>query len=178
MWVVHAVEDGGGEGHACIGLSVSSAFAIAGFPAGCKRTPCVAHSARGRACAKLHRRGNRIGETEHWRFRCSSCRRETERGWMFNQWNRTAKVERDLHQTRSAGSAKAYATLHCFRQGLLATIAHAVSSAGAAFCYLRSVKPKPLQILAPCGKPYRIRGGNEKPCVFPRSRLRFTLKAG
>ena len=41
------------------------------------------------------------------------------------------------------------------------------------------VKPKPLsQILAPCGKPYRTRGGNQKPWVFPRSRLKFTLKAG
>ena len=40
------------------------------------------------------------------------------------------------------------------------------------------IQPKPRQILAPCGKPYRIRGGNKKPCVSPRSRLRLTLKAG
>ena len=41
---------------------------------------------------------------------------------------------------------------------------------------LSRVKSKPLWILAPCGKPYRTRGGNKKPCVFPRSRLRFTQK--
>ena len=27
-----------------------------------------------------------------------------------------------------------------------------------------------------CGKPYRTRGGDKRPCVFPRSRLRFTQK--
>ena len=32
--------------------------------------------------------------------------------------------------------------------------------------------------LAPCGKPCRIRGGNKKLCVYPRLRLRFTLKVG
>ena len=40
------------------------------------------------------------------------------------------------------------------------------------------IKPKPRQILAPCGKPCRTRRGNKKLCVSPRSRLRFTLKAG
>ena len=39
-------------------------------------------------------------------------------------------------------------------------------------------KPKPCQILAPCGKPCRDRRGNKRPCVFSRSRLRFALNAG
>ena len=43
---------------------------------------------------------------------------------------------------------------------------------------LSGIQPKPRQILASCGKPYRTGGGNKKPCVFPRSRLRFTPKAG
>ena len=44
-------------------------------------------------------------------------------------------------------------------------------------CDLES-NPEPRWILAPCGKPYRTRGGNKKPlCVSPRSRLRFTLKS-
>ena len=34
------------------------------------------------------------------------------------------------------------------------------------------------QTLAPCGRPYRTRGVNQKPCIFPRSRFRFTQKAG
>ena len=43
---------------------------------------------------------------------------------------------------------------------------------------LSRIKPKPHWILAPRGKLYRTRGGNQKPCIYPRPRLRFTLKAG
>ena len=43
---------------------------------------------------------------------------------------------------------------------------------------LSRIQPEPRQILAPCGKPYRTRGVNTKPCIFPRSRLRFIQKAG
>ena len=43
---------------------------------------------------------------------------------------------------------------------------------------LSCIQPKPRQILASCGNPYRTLGGNKKPCVFPRLRLRLTPKAG
>ena len=43
---------------------------------------------------------------------------------------------------------------------------------------LSRFQPKPRQSVALCGKPCRTRGGNQKPCVFPRSRLRFALDAG
>ena len=38
--------------------------------------------------------------------------------------------------------------------------------------------PQPRGLLAPCRKPYRTRGVNQKPCVLPRSRLRLALKSG
>ena len=42
---------------------------------------------------------------------------------------------------------------------------------------LSRIQPKPLsQILASCGKPYGTLAGSKIPCVFPRSRLRFTQK--
>ena len=44
-------------------------------------------------------------------------------------------------------------------------------------CYFEYVLNR-AQIPAPCGKPCRTRGVNKKPCVFPRSRLRFTSKSG
>ena len=66
------------------------------------------------------------------------------------------------------------------RQPALPSSAHAACHTGSASplpkCYLVS-KPKPHQILAPCRKPYTTRGVNEKPCIFPRSRLRFTQKS-
>ena len=43
---------------------------------------------------------------------------------------------------------------------------------------LRSAVSNPAETALTFGKPYRTRGGNKTPCVFPRSRLRFTQEAG
>ena len=45
-------------------------------------------------------------------------------------------------------------------------------------CYLESYTAPDSGSIDYARKPYRTRGGNKKPCVFPRSRLSFTLKAG
>lgn len=42
---------------------------------------------------------------------------------------------------------------------------------------LSRIHPAPAKIImAPCGKPHRARGANNKPCVFPHPRPRFTQK--
>ena len=39
------------------------------------------------------------------------------------------------------------------------------------------IRPKPPEIVAPCGKSYGTQGGNQKPCVFPRSRPQIYPKS-
>ena len=81
-----------------------------------------------------------------------------------------------LHESRATAAAVhvALANLHLIQR------AAACGGANPSFAalFLSRIHPQTAPtFLAPCGKPHRTRGGNTKPCVFPPSCLRFTLKS-